>query len=303
MMSRTLSLRNRLLSHYTTSPEPDTTTNNYPFTAEQRQLEETSTIRGCFETLDDFCIWDAEAATYWESTFDGRGVPTALGQVALGTVAHYDVETACTIILIRSARLILLMSMIAYHHGKAMYPSTNTESCVYPGEGRIAAALGQCLPTLEQDVGMAIDDILLSVPYALGDVDPCGVPCGGSVPHDGAAAIVIVHSIRLVASCAYATQAQTQKAMEILARLNSGIGIRAAVGLREEDVVMRTRWAREQVFLRSLRVASPTLSLRLSAIVDEVGLSPLEEWVSPLQCAFDEPFEPQVGTLPVVDLM
>jgi hypothetical protein len=307
MMSKTLSLRHRLLSHYTTSPPPGVAATIDPFVAEQRQLEEASLIQGCFETLDDFYTWDAEAATYWASTFDGRGVPTALGQVASGTIARYDVETACTIILIRSARLILLMSMIAYHHGKAVFPTPTSPTCIsspygYGDAGSLATAVGECLPMLEQDVIMTVDDILASVPYALGDVDSCGMPCGGSVPHDGAAAIVIVHSIRLVASCAYASPSQTQRAVEVLARLNGGIGIRAAVGLRDEDV-MRTRWASEQTFLRSLRAMSPSVPLLMSPGVEELGLSPVEEWFSPPQCALDESFEPHLGILPVVDTM
>ena len=234
MMSRTLSLRYRLLSnHGYLDPE-----------------EQTYTVQRCFDTLDDFHLWDVEAASYWPSMFKDRGMPMALGQVAFGTT-HYDVETACTIILIRSARLILLMSMIAYHYEQQQH-------------GDLSATLAEYVPLLQMDVSMAIDDILASVPYALGDVGPGGLP--GSVAHDGASAIVTVHSIRLVASCAYLTPDQRQKATDVLARFNTGIGIRAAVGMREEDT-SRTRWAHEQDFLRS-RMA-PTLDLSLNSATDD----------------------------------
>lgn len=232
MMSRTLALRHRLLSN----PHLD---------AE----EQTSIIQSCSETLDDFHQWDVEAADYWHSMFKGRGSPTALGEVASGTT-HYDVETACTIILIRSARLILLMSMIAHHY-------------LHEQRTSIGVSLAEYIPFLEMDVTAVLDDILASVPYALGDVGRGGLP--GTVAHDGAAAIVIVHSIRLVSSCAYLTPEQDRKATEILARLNAGIGIRAAVVLGEEDI-NRTTWAQEQIALRSRM--TPSLGLSPSSTED-----------------------------------
>ncbi|KAK3291422.1 uncharacterized protein B0H64DRAFT_348602 [Chaetomium fimeti] len=219
MMSKTLVLRHKLLSR----------------SAQLDVEEQVSVIQTCSETLDDFHLWDVEAADYWHSMFKGRGSPTALGQVASGTT-HYDVETACTIILIRSARLILLVSMITYHYQQEQWG------------GGIGTTLDEYLPFLEMDVAAVIDDILATVPYALGDVGQGGLP--GTVPHDGAAAIVIVQSIRLVSSCAYVTPEQNMKAMEILARLNGGIGIRAAVAVGEDNIG-KTRWAQEQISLRS----------------------------------------------------
>ena len=181
-----------------------------------------SVVQGCFETLDDFQTWDAEAASYWESMFHGRGAPTTLGQVA--SRPHYDVETACTIILIRSARLILVVSMLAH------------------------IDLGEWASVLEHEVDMTIDDILACVPHALGDRDLSGTE---SIAYDGAAAVMIHQPIRLVASCALATPEQLRRATRILARLNAGIGIRAAVGMNDQDDMARTRWAREQTELRA----------------------------------------------------
>ncbi|KAH6842196.1 hypothetical protein B0I37DRAFT_345154 [Chaetomium sp. MPI-CAGE-AT-0009] len=250
MMSKTLVLRHKLLSR-----------NAYLDADEQQSL-----IQACADTLDDFHQWDVEAADYWQSMFKGRGTPTALGQVA-SVATHYDVETACTIILIRSARLILLMSMITHHYEQEQL-------------GGIGTTLDEYLPFLERDVAFVIDDILATVPYALGDIGPGGDPA--PAPHDGAAAIVIVQSIRLVASCAYVTPEQSKKSMEILARFNGGIGIRAAVAVGEEDI-SRTRWAQEQISLRSWITGTPTTpTLGWSPSSAEDNLSPVV--ATPPQC-------------------
>ena len=246
-MSKTLSCRHRLISDFEQEQQN-------PENQHHQQQERASTVQGCFEILDHFHTWDNEAAAYWQSTFEGRGIPTALGQIASGAT-HYDVETACTLILIRSARLILLMSMIAYHYQMdhlktAREPQTQSPpSPTQPGQhqhyeniyskGAALAALSTCIPTIESDVRKTIDDMLASVPYALGEIDvSTGLPhtTGSSIPHDGAAAIIMVHSIRLVASCAYATDMQLRRAVEVLARFNSSIGIRAARGMDDEGV-------------------------------------------------------------------
>ncbi|KAK4184343.1 hypothetical protein QBC35DRAFT_506104 [Podospora australis] len=260
-MSKTLSLRHKLMSFY----DPSNTALPPSTSDTPIQPDHASVIQGCFEALDDFHAWDTEAAAYWQSMFEGRGVPTALGQAASRAPQGYDVETACTIILIRSARLILLMSMIAYIPDMADWGTL----------------------VLEQEVDMTINDILACVPYALGDVRPDGQP--GSVQHDGAAAIMIHQSIRLVASCAYASSDQLEKANEILSRLNAGIGIRAAVGVRNEDL-NHTRWAREQDELRARKAARWITS---PSLVGEIEESPTTEspdiLYSPL--VFEEPWE------------
>lgn len=263
MMSRTLALRHRLHS----------------YNAHLDTKEHVSIIQSCSETLDDFHLWDVEAATYWQSMFKGRGIPTALGEVASGTT-HYDVETACTIILIRSARLILLMSMIAHHYLQEQQH-----------DGVIQAGLAEYMPYLEMDVTTVIDDMLACVPYALGDVGRGGLP--GTASHDGAAAIVIVHSIRLVSSCAYLTPEQSRKATEVLERLNAGIGIRAAVVVGEEDI-SRTKWAQEQVALR-WRITPRTLGLSPSPVEDSFS-PPVATTSSP--CTVTDQVE---AGIPVVD--
>ncbi|KAH8657349.1 hypothetical protein BGZ61DRAFT_371385 [Ilyonectria robusta] len=266
MMSRTLALRHSL-SRYM-----DIETRSNPFhdapttsTDEVQQI-----IKECFEMLENFHIWDEEAAAYWQSTFEARTVPTALGNVIPGKL-YYDAETACTIILIRSARLILLMTMLLYHH---MMQSVD--------EGVFGDRLvwAECILVLEQDVTKSIDDILSCVPYALGDIKPSGVSPGNR--HDGAGAIVIVHSIRLVSHCAYATPDQLAKAKDILARINSTIGIKSAVGWAQgKDLT--SRWAHEQAcFSRfaTARATSATSSPSTCGTLDHVEINMEYEYMA-----------------------
>ncbi|KAH7129850.1 hypothetical protein B0J13DRAFT_509161 [Dactylonectria estremocensis] len=249
MMSKTLSIRHRLSKYIECDTRADS-----PSSASQSSTEpdeEDLLILECFEMLGNFYEWDQEAASYWQSTFEGRGIPTALGEMGSGD-AHFDAETACIIILVRSARLILLLTMLLYH-GK-LQSADNAEERGY------SAQWAECVPVLESDVSKTIQDMLSSVPYALGDIGRGGMPA--AMTHDGAAAIIIVHSIRLVSHCAYATPAQLERADIILKRMNSAIGIRSAVGWIDGESYSQSYgmgWAREQEFLRP-HTASPSPS-------------------------------------------
>ncbi|KAF5025490.1 hypothetical protein F66182_2395 [Fusarium sp. NRRL 66182] len=220
LMSKTLSLRHRLCRFMKSGVRLSSTSQGGGEPDEEQVL-----IQEYFEMLENFHAWDQEAASYWQSTFEGRGVPTTLGEMGSEN-RHYDAETACIIILIRSARLILLLSMLLYQ---------STLQPVEEGQGNDYSVLwAESVPLLESDVRKTIDDMLVSVPYALGDVDAKGMP--STMKHDGAAAIIIVHSIRLVTHCTYATASQLQSAEIILNRMNSAIGVRSAVGwMQGED--------------------------------------------------------------------
>jgi hypothetical protein len=263
MMSKTLTLRHGLLQYISRSDSEIQDDWTWPIFEDHSGTEGESIIQACFQTLDDFEAWDAEAAEYWQTTFEGRAVPTTLGEVALGST-HYDAETACTIILIRSARLILLLSMLLYH-GK-MQLTTDDEFGIVGDR----AVWAECIPVLEQDVGKTIDDILSMVPYALGDINPNGLP--SSMDHDGAGAIIIVHSIRLVTYCAYTTVEQFDRSMSILRRMNATIGIRSAIGWGEEMSTLK--WAEEQSFLRSMSFNVP--SIEIPVFSPHTDVSPLE---------------------------
>ncbi|KAM0664392.1 hypothetical protein ACQRIU_006974 [Beauveria bassiana] len=186
---------------------------------------DTTAVQSCFEVLEDFDEWDADAPSYWRSTFEDRTAPASLGDFAFLQL-HYDVETACVIILIRSARLILLHGMVDYHARMQMATA---------GEyGRIGGGLpwNDCVPALEQDIRSTISDMLWCVPYALGDVDHMGKMA--SIQSDGAGALVILQSMRLVTYCRLATQEQKLAAQSILNRMNITIGVRSAISWDEE---------------------------------------------------------------------
>lgn len=217
MMSQTLSLRNRLLRQMKLARENDWVSSPAPsFGSNVDPDDDQLLLLECFEMVDKFYIWDNEAALYWQSIFEGRGVPTGLGQMSHSPM-HYDAETACIIILIRSARLILLLTLLLYHN-QLGDPQGDDYDVLWK----------ECVPVLESDVTKTIEDMLTAVPYALGDINVNGKPA--TMSHDGAAAITIVQSIRLISCCAYASPAQLERADIILKRMNSAIGIRSAVG-------------------------------------------------------------------------
>jgi hypothetical protein len=189
----------------------------YQEAADARLLED------CFQTLYEFDLWDEEAAVYWRNTFEGRAVPIALGNVGTGS-HYYDPETACTIILIRSSRLILLISMLGYHERMQPNPSG--------GHRPVGARWIDCLPALVHDVRATIDDMLSCVPYALADVDPSGQPV--SVPNDGSGALMILQPLKVITSCQHATSQQLLACDTFLTRMNRVIGIKSATGRKEE---------------------------------------------------------------------
>lgn len=221
MMSQTLSLRIRLLrlvelgrqNNRVSSPASSIGSGIDPGEEQLLLLE-------CFEMMDKFYVWDNEASLYWQHIFEGRGVPTGLGQMSSSTT-HYDAETACIIVLVRSARLILLLTMLLYHGELHVVKGAQ-------GDDSYDDLWTECRPVLELDVSKTIEDMLAAVPYALGDINVNGKPT--TMSYDGAAAVMIVHSIRLISCCAYATPAQLERAEIILKRMNSAIGIRSAVG-------------------------------------------------------------------------
>lgn len=226
MMSQTLALRHRLLKLMVPSRQPDQMPSPAPSNESSVDSEEEQVLLlECFDMIDKFYVWDQEAASYWQSIFEGRGVPTGLGQMSSSTT-HYDSETACIVILIRSARLILLLTMLLYHCHLQDTNSLQLDS--------YASHWSECVPVLESDVSKIIEDMLAAVPYALGDIGVNGAPA--TIPYDGACAIIIVQSIRLITGCSYASPAQLQRADIILRRMNSAIGIRSAVGWTGGDV-------------------------------------------------------------------
>ncbi|KAF4958828.1 hypothetical protein FGADI_2172 [Fusarium gaditjirri] len=179
---------------------------------------DTQLLENCSLTLCEFDLWDEDAAVYWKNTFEGRTAPIALGKVAIGS-HYYDPETACTIILIRFSRLVLLMSMLGYYQRMQQDP-----------RGRhhlVSAGWADWLPALEHDARVTIDDMLSCVPYALAEVDPSGQPV--HTPNDGAGALIILQPLKTIISCQHATSQQLLVCSTFLARMNIVIGIKSAI--------------------------------------------------------------------------
>lgn len=226
MVSRTLELRQTLLSGVRTAYESPQSPYSQPMTAdgdaefdgaENIKTDEALVLQQCFEALEEFDQWDSEAASYWHTTFEDRTEPTRLGDAANGA-RHYDQETACTIILVRSSRLILLDSLLRYHQNKRQLdPHSDTT--------RLFAEI--VLPTIIQNVRNTIDDMLSCVPYALGDLDHNGTP--KKVEHDAAGGLIILQPMRLVTFCPYSTPEQMTACKEVLKRINMSMGVRSAI--------------------------------------------------------------------------
>ncbi|TGJ79739.1 hypothetical protein E0Z10_g9025 [Xylaria hypoxylon] len=223
LMTRTMCLRKSLMECAASLQMAQGPKEWLPQPENQRRLGETdqATLHACFEALEEFDSWDTDAAPYWTDTLEVRNIPAALGELAAGT-SYYDPKTACIMILIRSARLVLLLSILEYYDVIQI-------SCSKSETWRVGdqAAWTHCIPILEQNIRLTINDMLYCVPFAMGDLDPGGSP-------DGAAALVVFQPIRLVSYCAYATPEQRQSSQDILNRMKSTIGIRSAVSWEQQ---------------------------------------------------------------------
>jgi hypothetical protein len=222
LMTKTMSLRQDLLKCSTNLNRDREARVARPGSENQDPSYETDqhVLQECFESLEEFDRWDMEAGPYWKSTFDGRSI-AALGELATGGT-YYDPKTACIIILVRSARLVLLLSILEYYDA---IKGARSEAEVWRVGNR--AAWENCIPILEQNIRLTIDDMLCCVSFALGDLGPDGSPL--SIPPDGAATLVVFQPLRLVTYCAYATPAQRKCSQDILNRMKTGIGVRSAI--------------------------------------------------------------------------
>ncbi|KAI1432487.1 hypothetical protein GGR50DRAFT_674089 [Xylaria sp. CBS 124048] len=223
LMTKTMRLRHKLLKSGTGINKAGEAGDGLSqFEHQQNPGEEDQlNLQECFEALEDFDTWDMEAQPYWQNTFGSRSVPAAFGTFATRG-AYCDPRTACIIILIRAARLVLLISILEYHD--SIQTSCGEDETWRFGD---PTAWANCIDMLEKNVRVAIDDMLYCVPFAMGDLGPDGTPV--STPQDGAAALVIIQPMRLVTYCANATSEQRQSARNILTRMKSAIGVRSAL--------------------------------------------------------------------------
>ncbi|KAI1129264.1 hypothetical protein F5Y10DRAFT_238576 [Nemania abortiva] len=219
LMTKTMSLRQDLLK-CSTNPSQDYESRGNVSQSENQECSyesDQSVLQACFEALEDFDRWDTDAEPYWKNTFHGRSI-AALGERA----TYYDPKTACIIILIRAARMVLLLSILEYYD--AMQRSCSEAEVWRVGD---RAAWESCVPVLENTMRLTIDDMLHCVPFALGDRGPDG---NRVYTHpDGAASLVVFQPLRLVTYCKYATPEQRRCSQNILSRMKSGIGVRSAI--------------------------------------------------------------------------
>ncbi|KAI0419670.1 hypothetical protein F5X98DRAFT_334648 [Xylaria grammica] len=223
LMNRTMHLRQNLLECAASLQTGHKPKKDLSQPGDQGRSGETdqTILQACFEALEEFDSWDADAGPYWTDTLEVRNIPAPLGQLATEATC-YDAKTACIIILIRSARLILLLSILEY------YDVIRISSCEAE-DWRVGdrAAWENCTPILKQNIRLTIDDMLYCVPFAMGDLGPSKSP-------DGAAALVVFQPIRLVTYCVYATPEQRQSSQAILTRMKSAIGIKSATSWEQQ---------------------------------------------------------------------
>ncbi|KAI0968931.1 hypothetical protein F4678DRAFT_192316 [Xylaria arbuscula] len=246
LMTKTLSLRQNLLECAANLKKGDELGEDLWQLEGQEHSDETdqSTLRACFEALEEFDNWDTDAEPYWKNTFAGRNMPATLGELATGGT-YYDPKSACIIILVRAARMILLLSILEYHD--VIRVSSSEAETWRVGD---QAAWADCIPILEKTIRLAIDDMLYCVPFAMGDLGPDGRPV--SIPQDGAAALVVFQPIRLVTYCAYATAEQRRCGQEILDRMKSAIGIRAALSWEQQMATSAPQRPGTQSLIRAM---------------------------------------------------
>ncbi|KAI1317927.1 hypothetical protein F5Y16DRAFT_414539 [Xylariaceae sp. FL0255] len=239
LMTKSLSLRHDLLKYVSYENAEETSKANPSSPPQQEQQQNTSRpdgklsaiLQACFESLEGFDQWDLEASTYWRNTFEHRTEPVALGEMSTRST-YPDTRTACTVILIRSARLILLLSILEYHDTTFVFSDPHSG----PDFLGDREAWAQCVVMLKHQVHLIIDDVLWCVPFALGDLDSNG-QSSSTLRYDGASALMILQPLRLVTACSYATPQQRQTCDDILDRMYRGIGLRSAVAFdyQQED--------------------------------------------------------------------
>ncbi|KAI1171319.1 hypothetical protein F4777DRAFT_566027 [Nemania sp. FL0916] len=234
LMTTTLLLRKDLLQCINRASDYDIS-NEGPSSSGQERSDDLdqSILRAAFEALQEFDNWDNEVVPYWKNTFGDRGVPAPLGEFQ--TAANYhDPKTAVIIILIRTARLILLSSILEYYGAMQASYEKNKAWRVGDPEG-----WANCIPFLEKTIRLAVDDMIHCVSFALGDLNP-NDGSSNSIRHDGAVALVVFQSVRLVTYCAYATPEQRESGKDLLQRMKTAIGVRSAIPWEEQVVLLNS---------------------------------------------------------------
>lgn len=165
---------------------------------------------------------------------------------------RYDNRTACTVILLKSTRVMLLLSLLAYLKSLKDWVVAYPRLIGDPAASLLLAAMfssaSVSAPNVEKlldDVRESVGEIERCVPFAVGserdDLD--GIASfqeGSGMGHDStttlssnqievaAAALIIMHPLILIAMCPYSTPQQKQMSIDVLHRMDKNMGIRAA---------------------------------------------------------------------------
>ncbi|KAH8894662.1 hypothetical protein GQ53DRAFT_716393 [Thozetella sp. PMI_491] len=154
----------------------------------------TSLLNSSVQTLEDFDSWDHK---FKDALHTGPG-------------------EAGGILLFRGSRIVLAGSLLTYcHRLKQLW----ADAPVPP----------DFEANMEVGIRQAIVDSLAAVQYAIGNVTSSKNPT--AVRREGAAGLIIMYPISLIASCPYATPKQKLQCFEMLDWLKSSVGIKCAVGL------------------------------------------------------------------------
>lgn len=163
---------------------------------------------------------------------------------------RYDSTTACTVILLKSSRLILLLSLLAFFKRLRDWVAAYPRLLGDPAENPMLAAFSDPSASMADaeklldDVRESVAEIERCVPFAVGheDDDLDGIASfqeGGAGRGAGlrlatnqvevaAAGLIIMSPLILVVMCPYSTPQQKKMCVDVLRRLDKNMGIRAA---------------------------------------------------------------------------
>ncbi|KAH7024636.1 uncharacterized protein B0I36DRAFT_366565 [Microdochium trichocladiopsis] len=174
---------------------------------------------------------------------------------------RYDTGTACTVILLKSSRVMLLLKLLAYFkqlkdwvvaYPRLLGDPANPNPLLAAVFSDPSASMADIEKMLD-DVRESLSEIERCVPFAVGheEDDLDGIASfqeggGGFYARTvggisgntrrlatnqvevAAAALIIMHSLILVAMCPYSTPAQKKMSVDVLSRMDKNMGIRAA---------------------------------------------------------------------------
>ncbi|KXJ85885.1 hypothetical protein Micbo1qcDRAFT_190807 [Microdochium bolleyi] len=261
---------------------------------QEDDIEQTMVLyMGCMKVLHELSEWDQSIATNpvfnsdiveieTPTTHSHSPISPLSAQAPTFDTAHdqhkqqhqqfqplpkrYDSRTACTVILLKSSRVMLLLSLLAYFKRLRDWVVAYPRLLGDPAENPLLAALfsdpSASLADIEKmldDVRESVTEIERCVPFAVGreedDLDgiasfqegfgvggfygggggagqcnpgKAGVRLATNQLETAAAALIIMHPLILVFMCPFSTPRQKAMSLDVLNRMDKNMGIRAA---------------------------------------------------------------------------